>query len=185
MNRRYELPVTSPEKLCIKSRVTNAAGEANRRNLFWKPSLVKRCQWLLFAAKYRAKKRSRSALQWWKLEKRECRPGYNVFDELETFIDVRIEVTNAPSINECANRYLRKWFVALARLTRRYYKIFVQWRIYLARGKILWVARWESLSRDLWRSTRYAGGVGKDMQKNFKRWPHKASNLYAPWRNIF
>lgn len=25
------------------------------------------------------------------------------------------------------------------------------------------------LSRDLWRSTRYARGVGKDMQKNFKR----------------
>lgn len=106
----------------VKSRVTDAAGEANRRNSFRKPSFVKRCQWLLFPVKYRVKKGSRSASRWWKLgEERECRPGYNVFNELETFIDARIEVTNALSISERANRYLRKWFVILARLTSYYY----------------------------------------------------------------
>lgn len=121
--------------------------------------------------------------QWWKLnEERECRPGYNV-RWAETFIDAHIEVTNAPSISKCAMDicesdllFLLGWQGVIMRflgvMTRLLYK-----RQNFA-GRSL-----RSLSRDLWRSTRYAHGVGKDMQKNFKRSPEKCQT--STWGEKF
>jgi len=142
---------------------------ANRRNLFRKPSLVKKCQRLLFPAKYHVKKKE---VIWRWNSKRESVDLDTMCSMSLKSLSTHISRSQTRRLANMRIGSLRKWFAVLARLTRYYYKIFRNSE-HLPYERQHFASRWEHY-RGIYGSQRVVRSWHrKYMQKNFKRFPEK------------